>query len=204
MTKNILYIASNSASRKSLLKQAKIPCQVIRQEADESLVSRDQPFTDIVCQIACLKMANVDIPLAKYENEICFILTSDTMGLTREGRVLGKPKDRSEAISMLEGSRLGSLTVTGYCLRKMKFNNGVWQVVKEIIDFDEADLVFDVPDEFIDFYLDNIPYLEVSGAISIEGFGGQFCKSVKGSYESIIGLPIYKIRQNLYELGFYK
>lgn len=201
--KNTLYLASNSTSRRSLLEQANIPCEVIKQEADESLVSRDQPLKDIVCQIAVLKMKHVQLPEPKKDNDICFVLTSDTMGLTQDRAVLGKPDSKDDAIRMLKACREGSITITGYCLRKMQSIKGVWHVTDEIIDYDEAELIFNVPDPLIDYYLDNIPFLEVSGAISIEGFGGQFCQSVKGSYESIIGLPIYKIRENLFDLNFY-
>ena len=200
---HVLYIASNSASRKLLLEQAKIPFQVIKQDADESKVSVDQSLSDIVAQIAVLKMQHAQIPSGDKDGDVCFVLTADTMGLTVDGRILCKPKDRRDAISMLEDCRKGTLTVSAFCLRKMQWKNGSWRIIQEVVDFDQADSVFDVPDEFIDFYLGSIPFLSVSGAVSIEGFGGQFCRSLNGSYESIVGLPMFKVRQALFDLGFY-
>ena len=127
---HVLYIASNSASRKKLLEQAKIPFQVIDQDANESLVDTHQPLCDIVTQIAILKMQHAQIPAGKQENDICFVLTADTLGLTTGGRVLCKPVDRADAISMLQESRQGTLTVTGFCLRKMQWQANAWVVAQ--------------------------------------------------------------------------
>jgi predicted house-cleaning NTP pyrophosphatase (Maf/HAM1 superfamily) len=105
---------------------------------------------------------------------------------------------------MLKDSRAGTLTATGFCLRKLEWKNGVWVMIAEVVDYDQAGSIFDVPDAFIDVYLNAIPFLTVSGAISIESVGGQFVKSVDGSYEAIIGLPMFKIRQALFDLDFYQ
>lgn len=200
----ILYMASNSASRKRLLADAGIPFQVIMQDADESQISTEQSLSDVVMQLAQLKMQHAQIPVGVQENEICFVLTADTLGLTNSGRILCKPVDYVDAITMLQDARAGSLTVTGFCLRKLQWQHGVWVVIDEVIDFDQATSIFNVPGDFIDFYLQAIPYLSVSGAISIEGVGGQFLQSVNGSYETIVGLPMFKIRQALFQLSFYQ
>lgn len=201
---HILYVASSSASRKHLLEQAKISFQVIDQHADESLISTQQPLHDVVMQIAHLKMQHVSIPIG-LQGDVRFLLTADTLGVTAAGRVLCKPVDRADAVSMLHDARQGVvLTVTGFCVRKIQYIDGSWEVLQEILDYDQASSIFDVPDTWIDFYLDSIPFLSVSGAISIEGVGGQFLKSVDGSYETIVGLPMYKLRKALEHLGFYK
>jgi septum formation protein len=204
ISSHVLYIASNSASRKKLLEQANIPFLVIPQDADEKSILTDQPFSDIVMQIAQLKMQHAQIPAGTHEGAVCFVLTADTLGLSNQGRVLCKPVDRQDAISMLNDARQGTVTATGFCLRKMSWQHGVWVIEKEVVDFDRADSIFDVPDAFLDYYLQSIPYLSVSGAVSIEGVGGQFLKSVHGSYETIVGLPMFKIRHSLYEFGFYE
>lgn len=201
--KHVLYLASNSFSRKLLLEQAKIPFCVIEQFADESKIDRAQSFEQIVIEIAKLKMSCLQLPDGTAEGQLVFVLTADTMGLSASNRLLGKPKDRADAISMLKACQKGpQVTKTGFCLRKYQWLNNQWHLIAEVIDCDSANLYFDVPDEMMDFYLDNIPFLSVSGAVSIEGIGGQFCKYIEGSYESIIGLPMYKIRKALLSLEF--
>ncbi len=202
--KNVIYLASNSVSRKNLLLQAKIHCEVIPQTANESDVNVEQPLSDVVMQIAQLKMTHAVLPLGKSEGDVCFVLTADTMGLTKSGRLLTKPSDRSDAISMLRDCRQGpQTTVTGFCLRKYQWQQGAWQMMQEESGFDKASMLFQVPESRMDFYLDNTPFLSVSGAVSIEHFGGQFCQSLNGSYEAIIGLPMFKIRQTLETLMFF-
>jgi septum formation protein len=201
---HVLYIASNSASRKKLLEQARIPFQVIHQDADERSISTNQPFSDVVMQIAQLKMQHAHIPAGKKDGDICFVLTADTLGLAKDGRVLCKPVDYDDAVSMLQQARLGTVTATGFCLRKLQWRDGVWIVLQQVVDCDQAESIFDVPQAFIDFYLTSIPFLSVSGAVSIEGFGGQFLQSVHGSYETIVGLPMFKIRAALFDFGFYE
>ena len=204
MQKNVLYLASNSASRKSLLTAAQISFQIIFQDADESKVDTTQPLSEIVMNLALLKMQYAQLPQALHEGQIIFVLTADTLGkIDAISRILTKPKDRQDAISMLEQARLGSLTCTGFCLRKLQWHNNAWQILNEIIDYDQAESIFDVPDHFLDFYLDSIDFLSVSGAISIEGVGGQFLKSVQGNYETFVGLPMFKIRQALHFMDFY-
>jgi len=109
---HILYIASNSASRKRLLEQAHIPFVVIEQDADELQIDQTQELPQVVMQIAQLKMVHAKIPAGKHEGDICFVLTSDTLGLTLGGRILYKPVDRADAVSMLQESRQGTRTIT--------------------------------------------------------------------------------------------
>ena len=56
---------------------------------------------------------------------------------------------------------------------------------------------------FIDFYLDQIPFMTLSGAGFIEGIGEQFVKEINGCYSAILGLPMYKLREALFSLEFY-
>ncbi|MGZ6254465.1 MAG: Maf family protein [Candidatus Chromulinivorax sp.] len=204
MQKNLVYLASNSASRKNLLAAARIPFQIIFQDADESGVDITKSLSEIVMDLALLKMQHAQLPQAVYEGQIIFVLTADTLGkIDAIDRILTKPKDRQDAVTMLEQARLGSLTCTGFCLRKLQWQNNAWQILDEIIDYDQATSIFDVPDYYINFYLDSIDFLSVSGAISIEGIGGQFLKTVQGNYEAIVGLPMFKVRQALYFMNFY-
>jgi predicted house-cleaning NTP pyrophosphatase (Maf/HAM1 superfamily) len=66
-----------------------------------------------------------------------------------------------------------------------------------------ADYVFDVPDAWLDIYLEKSRGLVASGAIAIEEFGSQFLKTVHGSYTTIVGLPMYELREALEKIGFF-
>ena len=60
-----------------------------------------------------------------------------------------------------------------------------------------------MPDNWIDIYLEKTPYLDVSGGMAIEKYGNQFLKTVQGSYSTIIGLPLFEVREALEKLGFF-
>lgn len=198
-----LYLASNSISRQNLLTQAGISFSVIAQDADESLVSYKQPLSEIVMQLAELKMNHAKIPAGTVQGQLIFVVTADTLGLTEQRRILCKPVDKDDAISMLKDAAQGTYTATGFCVQRMRWEHGSWQLEAKIIDYDQSFAIFNVSDLFLSSYLEKIPYLSVSGAVSIEGFGGQFLQSINGSYETIVGLPMFKLRTALCELGFY-
>ena len=204
MTKNILYIGSKSQPRKMLLEEAKIPFIVVEQDANETQCDWSLPLAQLVLSIALYKMQHVILPLGKTEGEICFVLTADTMSHDKTGKINGKPVDREDAIEKIKAARAGSFLCTAFCLDKKIWRNGVWEIEERIADIVFAEFLYVVDDEWIDYYLEHTPYLDVSGAIAVEKFGNQFLKSVHGSYSTIIGLPLFEIRQALDRLGFFK
>jgi septum formation protein len=148
-------------------------------------------------------MKHVVLPDGKEQGEVCFALTADTLGLTKDGQKMGKPTSRQEAIQMLRNSRGGNICATGFCIRKLQWDGKVWNVLREVIDVVQTSYIMDVPEEFLDHYLDTIPYKQVSGAIGIE-LAPQYCKQVNGSYTAVVGLPVYEVRETLHQLGFYE
>lgn len=198
-----LFLASGSASRKKLLTDAKISFELIAHDADESTVSLDAPLQDVVQNIAILKMDHILMPDNLKADQEIFVLTADTLTVTFDGSFLGKPTSREHAVEMLRACRKDNATVgSGFCLEKRICVDGVWVAEKRVLGYNKASCLFDVSDRDIDFYLDNIPFLDVSGGVTIEGFGNQFLKNVQGSYSSIIGLPMFEIREALIEVGF--
>lgn len=200
--KSQLYLASQSSSRNMLLQSSQIPFSLLTQDAEESQCSLSQPLEQLVRQLALLKMKHVKLPIAE-EGSVAFFLTADTMTRDSFGQLLGKPVDREDAIRMLKSCRKGAVIGTAFCLERKIFQRDIWITQKTVVGYDQASCVVNIPDAFLDFYLDRVSFMHVSGGIAIEGFGDQFVSEVKGSYSAILGLPMYKIRQALYDLGFY-
>ena len=200
-----LFLASGSAGRKKLLSESLIDFEVVDQDADESEVSLDAPLQEVVQNLAQLKMGHVILPDDVQEDQELFILTADTLTVGHDGKYLGKPKNREHAIDMIKSHRgRMTLTGTGFCLEKRIYVDGSWKAEKQILGYVEGGCDFHVSDADLDFYLDNIPFLKVSGGVSLgKGrFSHQFCKAVEGSYSAIIGLPMFEVRQALVEIGF--
>jgi len=202
-----LYLASESAARKELLAAAGIPFTLIAHSADESKADLSRPLEQIVIDLAVLKMNHVLVPKGTCEGEIVFVVTADTLTLkggAGKHEIFGKPKDREDARRMIMLSRDGATIGTGFCVQKRIWLAGEWKIIEQHAGYDEAWIVIDIPNEFIDFYLDSISFLKVSGAIKVGGICEQFTKEFKGSFSAIKGLPMYKLRELLFSMGFYE
>lgn len=204
MNKKLLYLASSSPSRKKLLEDAKIPFTVITQTADESHCEWALPLDVLVTKIAHYKMEHVLLPEGKLNGEICFVLTSDTLSQDNNGIIQKKPIDRADAKRKIQSARNGASLCTAFCLEKNVWHDGRWHMTDRIDKVVSANYNFIIPDNLIDYYLDNSIGLNTAGAIAVEDFGLQFLENVNGSYSAIIGLPLFELRVALTELGFFE
>ena len=171
------------------------------------MVDVNRPLPEVVSEIAQLKMNHIQLPAGQFENQIIFIVTADTLTLKGgpgKHEIFGKPKDRAQAEYMLKAGRQGSITGTAFCVQKMVFKQDHWHKLDQQTGYAEGFNIIDIPDEFIDFYLDRIDYLNVSGAIKIRGLCEQFVKEIRGSYSAIMGMPMYQLREVLYRMNFYE
>ena len=200
--KNILYLASQSASRQQLLREAQIPFELLSQTADEAACDWGLPLHQLVASIARYKMEHADLSGIDHEKEI-FVLTADTLSQDENGAIQGKPKDRADAIEKIKEARGGTRLCTGFCLDKKTWRNGGWQTIERIEEVVHAQYQFIIPDAWIETYLNTSPVLSCSNAIAVEQYGGQFLKEVQGSYTAIVGLPVYEVREALEKLGFF-
>ena len=200
--KNILLLGSQSQSRQQLLREVQIPFTLVEQRADESQCDWGLPLPQLVQQVALYKMDHVVLPAGK-EGEHCFVLTADTLSQDMQGNIHGKPADRDDAIAKIKAARQGSRLCTAFYLDKKVWRSGQWEIAQRIHQCVHAEYRFVVPDEWIDTYLEKSWGMTSSNAIAIEGFGGQFLQSISGSYTTVVGLPLFELREALTILGFF-
>jgi len=201
-TKNILLLGSKSPSRKKLLEEAKIPFICIEQDVDETKCDWALPLEQVVKNIALYKMQHLIMPHGQ-QGDISFVLTADTLSQDHEGSINGKPVDRDDAVRMIKSARNGSRLVTAFCLDKKICIDGAWQIEKRVVRNEQSVYEFIIPDRWIDIYLNNSIGLAASNAIAIEEFGAQFLKVMQGSFSTIVGLPMFQLREALEELEFF-
>ncbi len=118
------------------------------------------------------------------------LITSDTI-VAIDGDILGKPKDKAEAIIMLrELSGKTHHVVTGLCIRSTR---------KTVTISDTCEVTFDIlSDEDIEYYVDNFKPFDKAGAYGIqEWIGLSNIKSITGSVYTVIGLPVQKLYKAL-------
>jgi septum formation protein len=187
-----------------LLRLAQIPFQVIGQDADESACDWTLSLEDIVKNITLYKMQHAAMPAGHTEGQRAFVLTADTLTKDMQGNVHGKPTDREDAKRMLRITREGSVVATAFCIEKRLWSQNRWQVQERVLDCVTAFYRFNVPESLLDYYLDNSPSTTCANATAVEELGLQFLEYVEGSYTSIIGLPLFEVRQALTKLGFFE
>ena len=199
----VLYLASSSEIRQLLLKEARIPVEVIGHKADEEATDRSLPFIKLLQQIAFNKMECAGLQPGTVMGEEIFVLSADTMGYDAQGVVHGKPKDRQDAISKIKMLGEHATTATAYCLDRKKWNGQTWMTLTRCERVVEARYRFEIPDRWIDSYLENSWGMKASGAIAIEFYGAQFLQWIDGSYTTVMGLPMFELREDLEKIGFF-
>lgn len=199
------YLASQSKSRQALLKLAQISYHTIPHKSDECGIDPAKSFNDYVLAIAKHKMEHVDLTSVHDAKEI-YILTADTLMQTATTKkILGKPKDIDDAKRMLGLLRQEKIELaTGCCLDKKVYDGSCWKTIDQQHWVTPATLEFSVEEELVDLYLEKMPHaLHACGSGAIEDFGLNFLKQIDGSFTTIMGLPLFELRQALKKIGFF-
>ena len=118
------------------------------------------------------------------------IIGADT-SVVVDGKILGKPRDRQDALNMLR--LLGGKThkvVSGFAIID---NSG-----KTYTDYDET-LVHmrNISIMEAEKYVDSEYVLDKAGAYAIQGKASLFIEGIQGCYFNVVGLPIFKLAQAL-------
>lgn len=122
------------------------------------------------------------------ENEI--LITSDTMVLCRR-EILGKPKDREDAIRMLR--------LLSGCLHRVITAVTIRDSVRETTFSDTSYVHFkELSDSEIEYYVDTCRPYDKAGAYAIqEWIGYTGITKIDGSYYTIMGLPAHRLYSEL-------
>ncbi|WP_437920887.1 Maf family nucleotide pyrophosphatase [Sphingobacterium sp. LRF_L2] len=183
-----VVLGSQSPRRKELLAKLEIDFQVIVKETDEQFDKQLSP-SEIVRSIALNKLYVFE----KSEFQDALVITADTV-VVHEGRILGKPKDRSEAIETLRSLQgQEHLVLTAVAI---SYEDCVYDFVEEtIVKF------FELSEEEICHYVDQYMPLDKAGSYGIqEWIGLMGIKAIHGSYENVVGLPVARLYQKLKEI----
>ncbi|WP_333818786.1 Maf family nucleotide pyrophosphatase [Ohtaekwangia sp.] len=179
-----IILASSSPRRQYLMKEAGFTFTIEKPDVEE-----DFPDTLPVEQVAkylALKKAEYFRP--KMKNEI--IVTADTVVILNN-RIMNKPLDRTEAITML--SELSGQThrvMTGVCILSQERE-------ESFDDTTEVTFVKLTPEE-IAFYVDTYKPFDKAGAYGAQDWIGMVAiEKITGSYFNVMGLPIHQVYQHL-------
>jgi septum formation protein len=179
-----LILASQSPRRKQLLELAEIPFEVFVHETDESFPA-SMSMIDASVHVARQKALAIQ---SLYPERS--ILAADTMvGIHNE--IIGKPKNRDEAIQILEKlSGHKHLVVTGVVILNQQ---------QEIAFADITEVEFHrLNRQQIEYYIDQYKPYDKAGAYAIqEWIGAIAIKKINGCFYNVMGLPVSRVVQAL-------
>jgi len=190
-----LILASKSEVRKKILEKHKIQCKVVHSNVDEDQIK--ESFLDVKASpllisknLAELKSIKVS---SKFPDEI--VLGADSV-ISLNEELINKPKSREEALLILK-----------------KLNNSVHYLISSVCISKNGAMIWNHSDSSelkmkklseIDLkqYLKKIDTntLLAYGVYQVEADGLSLFESIKGDMDSIMGLPVKKIKEYLKDL----
>ena len=189
---NNIILASKSRVRKKILETSGIFCEVVPSNVDEDSVkealSKENASPEIISKnLAELKANKVS---TKFSNRL--VLGADSV-IDLEGKVVSKPADRKEALEILKSLNGKSHhLISSACISKD--GNMIWNYTDKATltmkSFSDKDLIL---------YLSKISdeALYAYNVYQIEGEGRKLFSDIKGDENTIMGLPIDKIKDYL-------
>jgi septum formation protein len=128
-------------------------------------------------------------------DEVAVIIGCDTI-VFFNGKVLGKPKDKLDAINMLKKlSDNVHIVYSGIALLNTATNQILTDCVKTEVKFSSLN------EEDIIKYVNSSEPMDKAGAYGIQGYGGLFVEEIHGCYYNVVGLPMNKLKKMLIEMA---
>lgn len=183
-----MILASNSVRRQEILKDAGFELKILPADIEE--ISDKKDLIEKIKDIAYKKAYHI----AKL-NESEYVLAADTI-VEIDNTVLGKPKNKDEAIGylkLLSGKTHRVITAYAFInIKKSIFINNV--------DISEVKF-YDLDDEEIEWYINTKDPFDKAGAYGIQGKGRIFVEKINGDFFSIMGFPIAKFIKELKKIN---
>ena len=182
-----LVLASQSPRRCELLRRTGIPFETFVPDVDESCDLAPGEAVRVLSRRKALAAAAL-FPDA-------FILGSDTL-VSLDGAALGKPSGPADAARMLR-------LLSGNTHQVFTGVTVVSPSGQVLTGADCTDVTFTViPEEEILSYVASGEPLDKAGSYALQGRASLWVTHLDGSDTSVIGLPLYLVRQLLSEAGF--
>jgi septum formation protein len=182
-----LILASQSPRRKRLLEDANIPFEIVIVPTDEQYPA-ELDYTLVPEYIAKEKAKAVaeQLKAANQVEEDTIILAADTI-VVLKGNIIGKPKDRTDAIHILNAlSGKMHEVITGVSLLQGTREESFHSLTK--VHFNQ------LTQEQIEFYIDNYKPFDKAGSYAIQEWIGLIgISKIEGDLYNVIGLPINKV-----------
>ena len=190
-----LILASKSKVRKEILEKHKISCLVEPSNIDEELIKDSLLKEGAKSEIISKNLAELKANKVSQKKNGELVLGADSV-IDLEGELISKPKSRDDAMKILKklNGKKHHL-ISSVCISK----NGsmIWNYT------DKASLTMkNMSDENLREYLSKITdeALFAYNVYQIEGEGRTLFSNIEGDEDTIMGLPVKKIKEYINSL----
>jgi len=189
---NKIILASKSKVRKEILDKHKILCEVKPSNVDEDVVKQTLIRELASPEIISKNLAELKANKISLNERDRLVLGADSV-IDLNGELISKPESREEALEILKklnGNK--HYLISSVCISR----NGsmIWNytdkaelTMKKLSEQDLKDYLSKIPDETLYAY----------NVYQIEGEGRNLFLNINGDEDTIMGLPVFKIKEYL-------
>ena len=187
-----LILASKSKVRKQILEKNGINCDVIPSNVDEDLRKEALIKEKATPKIISKNLAEVKANKVSQNNLDKIVIGADSV-IDLNGKIISKPKNREEALQILkELNNQTHFLISSVCISRAgrmiwNFTDKAILTMKNFSDEDLKDYLSKLSDKNLYSY----------NVYQIEGIGKTLFSKIDGDENTIMGLPVKKIKEYL-------
>jgi len=189
---NKIILASKSKVRKEILDKHEILCEVKPSNVDEDIVKKTLIKESASPEIISKNLAELKANKVSLNQKERMVIGADSV-IDLDGELISKPESREEALKILKKlNGKNHFLISSVCISR----NGsmIWNYT------DKAELTMkNFSEEDLKLYLSKIPddTLYAYNVYQIEGEGRNLFSNIAGDEDTIMGLPVFKIKEYL-------
>ena len=180
-------LASQSPRRQELIGNILSEFTVIVSDVEEALPDGIAP-EDVPEYLAGIKAQAV---AAEHPDDV--VIGADTVVIL-DGEVLGKPRDKDDAVRMLRALSGRTHTVITGCAMIRNGKTTTFSDVTRVEFYPLSDR------EILEYIATGEPF-DKAGAYGIQGRGSVLCRRIEGDFFNVMGLPVARLKRELENIG---
>ena len=187
-----IILASKSKVRKKILDANSVICKVEHSNVDEDLVKESLLKENISPEIISKNLAELKANKVSAKNISALVLGADSV-IDLDGKLISKPKSRIEALDILKkmNGKKHHL-ISSVCISKggsmiWNYTDKATLSMKKLTNENLTDYLSKISDEKLYAY----------NVYQIEGEGRNLFSKIEGNENTIMGLPVEKIKEYL-------
>ena len=192
MFDHIIILASKSEVRKKILERSNIKCIVEPSNVDEESVKKSLLKEKASPEIISKNLAQLKANKISQKKLGKLVLGADSV-IDLQGKIISKPKDRTEALKILQSLNgqthklISSVCISLNGSMVWNYTDKAYLTMKQMVKEDLENYLSKISDDKLYAY----------NVYQIEAEGRSLFSKIEGDEDTIMGLPVKKIKEYL-------